>query len=472
MEDSRTEADATVAAATVVAATGDPIEEFGARLRGKLLRPFDPGYDEARRIWNGMIDRRPALIVRCAGVADVIASVDFARTTGLTVAVRGGGHNVAGNAVCDGGIMIDLSGMRSVRVDPAARTARVEPGATWGDFDHETLAFGLATTGGVVSSTGVAGLTLGGGIGWLHGRHGLSCDNLLSVDIVTADGRLLHASSDENPDLFWGVRGGGGNFGIVTSFEFRLHPVDMVVGGLVIYPAQLARDILRSYRAFVANAPDEFTSTAILTTSPEGHPVLIIGACYNGPIEEGIEFIRPLREFAPPIVDMLGPIPYRVLQTMTDAGFPAGMLNYWKSNFVNDLDDELIDILLERFSVVASPKTALLIEACGGMMRRVDPEATAFHHRNSPYNILIVGIWTDPTRNETNIDWVRATWNAIQPFSSGGVYVNYLGRESDEGSNRIDTAYGAEKFARLTALKNRYDPTNLFSMNQNIRPTV
>ena len=450
----------------------DTVAAFQTTLRGALLRPGDDGYEAARTLWNAMIDKRPALIVRCVGVADVIQAVNFARTHDLLVAVRGGGHNVAGNAVCDGGLMIDLSPMKSVHVDPVRRTARAEPGATWRDFDHETQAFGLATTGGVIPTTGVAGLTLGGGIGWLMGSYGLSCDNLLSVDVVTADGRLLQASATENPDLFWGVRGGGGNFGVVTSFEYQLHAVGQVLGGMVIHPVERARDVLKFYREFTRTAPDALTSMAVCLTSPEGAPVVALLVCYNGPLAEGEKVLQPLRAFGPPVADHIGPMAYTALQSMLEAGFPAGLQNYWKSNFLQDLSDDAIAVMVDGFAQMPAPTSALAIEHISGAVSRVGEDATAFTHRQASYNLLIVGIWPDLANNDTNIRWVRQTWDAMQPFSSGAVYVNYLGQAADEGAERIKEAYGVTKYERLLALKKQYDPTNLFRLNQNINPLV
>jgi FAD/FMN-containing dehydrogenase len=459
-----------VISGTVVAE--EAVAAFKTTLRGALLRPGDDGYDAARTLWNAMIDKRPALIVRCAGVADVINAVNFARTYDLLVAVRGGGHNVAGNAVCDGGLMIDLSPMKSVHVDPVRRTARAEPGVTWREFDHETQAFGLATTGGVIPTTGIAGLTLGGGIGWLMGKHGLSCDNLLSVDVVTADGRLLKASATEHPDLFWGVRGGGGNFGVVTSFEYQLHAVGQVLGGMVIHPVERARDALKFYREFTRTAPDVLTSMAAFLTSPEGAPVVALVVCYNGPLAEGEKVLQPLRAFGPPAADHIGPMPYTALQGMLEAGFPPGLQNYWKSNFLKDLSDDAIAVMIDYFAQMPAPTSALVIEHIGGAVSRVGEDATAFTHRQAPYNLLIVGIWPNLADNDTNIRWVRQTWDAMQPFSSGAVYVNYLGQAADEGAERIKEAYGVAKYERLLALKKQYDPTNLFRLNQNINPLV
>ncbi len=448
----------------------DIVEAFKASLRGELLRPGDTAYDEARTIWNAMIDRRPALIVRCAGVADVIIAVNFARTHDLLVAVRGGGHNVAGNAVCDDGLMIDLSPMKSVWVDPVQRTARAEPGLTWREFDHETQAFGLATTGGVIPTTGVAGLTLGGGIGWLMGKHGLSCDNLLAVDVVTADGQLIHASTAENPDLFWGVRGGGGNFGIVTSFEFQLHPVGQVLGGMVIHPLAKAKEALKFYREFTRNVPDELTTQAGLLTSPEGEPVVAFVVCYNGSLEEGEKVLQPLRAFGPPLADEICPMPYITLQGIIEEAFPPGLQNYWKSNFLQSLSDEAIEVLADRFAQTPAPTSFLVIEHMSGAVCRVSEDATAFGHRDAAYNFLVLGIWPDPADNATNVRWVRETWEAMQPFATSRVYVNYLGQVEDEGVERIKEAYGVAQYERLLALKKKYDPTNLFHLNQNINP--
>lgn len=450
----------------------ETIDAFKTSLRGALLCPGDSGYDDARRIWNAMIDRRPAFIVRCAGVADVMQAVQFARTHDLLVAVRGGGHNVAGNAVCDDGLMIDLSPMKSVHVDPAARTARAEGGATWGDFDHETQAFGLATTGGVISSTGVAGLTLGGGIGWLMGSYGLSCDNLLSVDLVTAEGKLVKASASEHPDLFWGVRGGGGNFGVATSFEFRLHPVSQLLGGLAIHALEHAREVLQFYRDFTCTAPPELVCNAGLFTSPEGAPVVALMVGYNGSPEAGERVLQPLRSFGSPLVVDINVRPYTVQQRMFDEGFPAGQQNYWKSSFVQDFSDDAIDTLIERFAAVPSPTSAMIIEHISGAVSQVGEDDTAFSHRQSPYNLLIVGIWPDPKDNDAHRHWVRETWDAMQPFAAGSVYVNYLGQTADEGADRIKEAYSAAKYERLLQLKKQYDPTNLFRLNQNINPLV
>ena len=448
------------------------VEKFKASLCGELLQPGEPGYDEARKIWNGMIDKRPALIARCAGVADVICCVNFARTNNLLVAVRGGGHNVAGNAVCEGGLMINLSRMKGVRVDPARRTARAEPGLTWGEFDRETQAFGLATTGGQISTTGIAGLTLGGGWGHLARKYGLTCDNLLSVDLVTANGKLLTASVAENTDLFWGVRGGGGNFGIVTSFEYQLHSVGPVLAGIVAYPFQKAKEVLKLFREITRAAPDELGSGIILINLPDGTPVAGIALCYNGPLAEGERVLKPLRAFGPPLVDQIGPIPYTVAQKLIDGFYPSGLQSYWKSSFLREISDEAINTMVAYCAKRPSPMCHGLIEhQLGGAVSRADREATAFAHRDVEYSFMALGVCSEPAEAEQCARWAREFWDAMQPCSTGGVYVNYLGREADEGPERIKAAYGAERYARLVALKNRYDPTNLFRLNQNIKPS-
>lgn len=444
------------------------IKEFKSGLRGELLCPGDDSYDTARKVWNGMINKRPALIARCTGVADVISAVNFARTHNLLVAVHGGGHNVAGTAVCDGGILIDLSRMKGMRVDPARRTARAEAGLTWGELDYEAQAFGLATIGVDASTVGIAGLTLGGGFGWLVRKYGLACDNLLSVDIVTAEGRFLTASATENADLFWGVRGGGGNFGIVTSFEYRLHPVGQLLAGVVLHPLTKAKEVLRFYRDYTSTAPDELTAWAILLTAPDGVRSVAIFSCYNGPSAAAQRAMQPLREFGPPLEDHIGPMSYREVQTMFDAAFPSGRQDYWKSSFLWELRDEAIDVMVARFATVPSSQSAVLIEHLGGAVSRVGDDETAFNHRDAHYSFVILSMWSGPTESEENIRWTDGLWQAMQPFSSGGVYVNYLG---EEGEDRVKAAYG-RNYERLIALKNKYDPTNFFRHNQNIKPTA
>jgi FAD/FMN-containing dehydrogenase len=452
--------------------TDTAIEAFRTRLRGELLRPCDSGYETARKVWNGMIDRRPALIVRCTGVADVIAAVQFARTHELLVAVRGGGHNVAGHAVCDGGLMIDLSRMKGLRVDPVHRTAHAQPGLTLGEFDRETQAFGLATPMGFLSTTGIAGLTLGGGYGWLARAYGLASDNLRSVDLVTADGQCLTASASAHPDLFWGVRGGGGNFGIVTSFEYQLHPVGPVLGGMRIYPLAQAKAVLQFHREFISTAPDAYTCYPALGTSPAGEPVVLLRVCYHGPIEEGERVLRPLRAFGAPHADLITPMAYTALQSMYDAGWPSGVQHYWKSNFLTELSDAAIDTIVAPCATRPSPQCGVALPQLGGAVSRLAPDETAFAHRHVRYDFICAGVCTDPAQAAACIQWARALWEAIQPFSTGGVYVNYLGQEADEGAERVQAAYGPAKYVRLVALKNKYDPTNFFRLNQHIKPTV
>jgi len=444
------------------------VQALKSHLRGPLLRPNDDGYDGARQVFNTMIDRRPALIARCAGAADVMACVQFAREQSLAVSVRGGGHGVAGNAVCDDGLVMDLSAMRSVHVDPKHRTARAEGGATWGDFDHETQAFGLASTGGIVPSTGIAGLTLGGGIGYLNRKHGLACDNLLSADVVTADGRLLQASADENEDLFWGFRGGGGNFGVVTSFEYRLHPVGPVLGGEIVFPLDQAKQVLRFYREWSATAPDEMRADATLLTGPEG-PVLDVIVCYCGAQEEGEKILRPLRACGSPIADSVAMVPYATVQNLLTEVFQPGFLHYWKAGFIQTLGDDAIDAIVDFFAGnVPGFFAAIAIEHLGGAVGRVGAQETAFGHRDASHSLLVLRMWRDRADSDANIEWARRAYWTAEPFLKGGVYVNYLG---DEGNARVREAYGVN-YERLVALKDKYDPTNLWQCNQNIRPTV
>ncbi len=444
------------------------IRELGTGLRGQLLQPADAGYDTARRIDNAMIDRRPALIARCAGVADVLSAVRFARKHEVLVSVRAGGHNVAGNAVCDGGLVIDVSPMKGIRVDPAGRTVQAQAGVTWGELDAEAQAFGLATTGGVISTTGIAGLTLGGGVGWLNGRFGLACDNLIAADVVTADGQFVRASEQENADLFWGLRGGGGNFGIVTAFEYRLHPLGpIVLSGPVFHPAARAREVLRFYREFSASEPDELTTYAGLLTGPDGAPLVGLVPCYAGPPEQGAKLVERLRKFGPPAVDMVGPMPYVAVQRMFNDAFPPGRYNYWKSSLAPQITDQLIDTVVEHMARVPSPHSSVMLEHYHGAYSRPAPTATAYSHRRPTYDVVIIANWTDPAANERNIAWARELFAAVQPQVSQAAYVNFLDR--DDGADRIRAAYG-ENYDRLVALKRKYDPTNFFRMNQNVRP--
>lgn len=455
------------------------VNQLKTALRGQLIRAGDEGYDQTRRVHNAMIDRRPAMIARCTGATDVIECVRFAREHQLLVSVRAAGHNVVGSAICDGGLVIDLSGMKGLRIDPQARTARVEGGVTWGELNHDLQLFGLAAPGGFVSTTGVAGLTLGGGLGWLVRKHGLALDNLLSVDLVTANGQLLTANVTEHSDLFWGVRGAGGNFGVVTSFEFRVHPAGTVLAGLVIHPITRAKEALQFWREYEATAPEEMTNGALLFSAPpapflpeaaHGTPVVGIGGVYAGPIDAGEQALRPLRRFGTPAADTFQPMPYSAAQTMADFLWPAGLHSYWKSSFIKEFSDAAIETILACYATKPSPLTVVVIEHNGdGAMSRVGEQETAFGHRRWPYNFLVTSMWTDPAASETNIRWTREFWEAMRPFLADAVYVNYLGEENAE---RVQAAYGAEKYGRLVALKNKYDPTNFFRSNQNIKPEV
>jgi FAD/FMN-containing dehydrogenase len=446
------------------------VQHFADSLRGRLVRPGDGGYDEARKVWNGMVDRRPALIARCAGAADVIAAVRFAREHELLVSVKGGGHNITGNAVCEGGVMIDLSPMKGVRVDRAARTARAEAGLTWGEYNRETQAFGLASTGGVVSTTGIAGLTLGGGLGWLHGKHGLSCDNLLSADLVTADGELLTASPEQHPDLFWGLRGGGGNFGVVTSFEYQLHPVRSVLAGMVVHPMAKAKEVLRFYREFCRKCPDDIVAAAAMMTSVDGDPIAVIVAAYIGDVAVGEKAMAELRKFGPPLVDTIAPTSYVALNSLFDEAFPyGGVQRYWKSSFLKELGDDMLDIMIARSAKFLSPMSNVLFFHLHGAATRVDADETAFGARDDQWDYDVISQWTDLAESAGHIQWTREFWTAVEPFASGQVYVNHL--DAEEGTTRIKAAY-SRNYQRLVALKNKYDPTNLFRLNQNIKPTL
>jgi hypothetical protein len=452
------------------------LREFGKVLQGKLTLPGDPGYDAGRRVWNGMIDKRPAMIAWCANAADVIKSVAVAREHGLLAAVRSGGHNVAGNSVCDNGIVIDLSRMKGIDVNAASRIARAQAGLTWGEFDRATQAYTLATTGGIVSRTGIAGLTLGGGIGWLMRKFGVTCDNLLSATLVTAEGLLVNAGADENQDLFWGVRGGGGNFGIVTEFEYRLHEIGPVLAGTVYYPAARCREVLRFYRDYLAAIPDELTTMfAYMAVPPNpslyrllrGGPVAAIHACYAGPVEKGEKALKPLRQFGPPLLDAIRTMPYVELQSMLDPGAPPYQLNYWKSSHLKVLSDEAIEVLAGYSAAITSPLSQVHLQHMGGAVQRVGEDEMAFSHRDALCALNIVTKWEDSRESEKHIAWTRDFEAAMRPFSTGGVYVNFLG---EEGEDRVRAAYGPGKYDKLVALKNKYDPTNFFRMNQNIRP--
>jgi hypothetical protein len=453
------------------------VNELERSFRGQILRPVDPRYDEHRRVWNGSINRFPALIARCAGVADVRAAVRFARQTGLPVAVRSGGHSFPGLSVCDDGIVIDLSSMKGIRVDPEARTARVQAGALLSDLDRETQEFGLAAPAGIVSHTGVAGLTLGGGIGWLMRKHGLTIDQLLAVDLVTADGQFVKASASENAELFWGLRGGGGNFGIVTEFEFRLNPVGpILLAGAIYWAMEDSPDILRFYRDWIAEAPDELTTIVFHRTAPalpavppeiRGKRVVIVGCCYAGPVEDGEAAVRPLRRFGSPLLDLCKPMRFLALQAMLDPSFLHGWQYYVRSCDVAELTDEVIDITAEHALRMSSARTTFPIFQQGGVVARVAEDETAFNGRAAGHSINVAAITETADGFDEEREWAKGLWSALEPHQTS-VYVNFL---MDEGEDRIRTAYGAEKYDRLKALKRRYDPDNFFRLNQNIAPS-
>jgi hypothetical protein len=433
-----------------------------------VVFPGDRGYDTARAVFNGMIDRRPLAVIRSLDASDVVRCISFARRLDLPLSVRGGGHSVAGNAVRDGAVMLDLSGMKALRVDPETRTVRAEPGLALGEFDRATQAFGLATTLGVVSTTGIAGLTLGGGLGWLNGRYGLACDNLISADVATADGQLLRASANENEELFWGIRGGGGNFGVVTSFEYQLHPVDLVLAGGLSYPLAMAPRVLRYYDDFVKVAPDELSTAASLGPSPAGEPTVSIAVCYCGPIDKGERVLRPLRTFQLPVDDGIQPMPYTVLQSARDEGFPSGRLHYWKSGWLREVTDGAIKTLMQFLPQMPSSASGVGLQQLHGAASRVAPSATAFPQRAEQYDFLIGSQWSDATGSDRNVQWTQALFEAMQPHLEESVYVNNLG---DEGQGRVQAAYG-ENYPRLAAIKRTYDPDNLFRANQNIDPST
>jgi len=444
------------------------IQTLKACLQGELLQPNDDGYDSTRRVWNAMINRKPSFIVRCAGVADVMHAVNFARDHHLLVAVRGGGHNVIGSAVCDGGIVIDLSPMKGIRVDPVKGLAWAEAGLTLGEFVLRTQTFGLGTTVGTVSMTGLSGLTLGGGMGWLMGKYGLTVDNLLAVDLVTADGRIHRASANEHADLFWGMRGSGGNLGIATTFKFQLHPVGTLLAGMIIHPMSQAREVLRFYREFSCTAPDELTVYAVLTTMPDGQPVIALALCYCGPLEEGECLIAPVRKFGSPVADLIKPMSHLDLTTMLDATAPAGRRYYEKSSTLKELSDEAIDRIAHYGLTVTSPFSLIPIQHVHGQACRISPTETAVSVlRDESYVISIVSQW-EGDDSQKHIEWTRAFWTALEPLATSGVYINFL---TDEKEERVRASYGVN-YERLVALKNTYDPTNLFRMNQNIKPTV
>jgi FAD/FMN-containing dehydrogenase len=456
----------------------DTMAALRQTLRGSLCLPQEAGYDEARTIWNAMIDRHPGAVVRCKGAADIVCAVRFAREHGLSLAVRGGGHNIAGNAVCEGGLLIDLSPMRAVRVDPARRTARVEPGATLGEFDKEAQAFGLATPLGINSTTGVAGLTLGGGFGWLSRKFGLAADNLISADIVTSAGELVQASATENSDLFWALRGGGGNFGVVSSFEFRLHPVGpMVLSGLIVHPFARAKELLAGYRQVASKAPDELTVWVVLRQAPplpflpaevHGKEILVFAVCYTGDEAAGKRALEPLRALGKPIADVIGMQPYAAWQTAFDPLLTPGAYNYWKSHNFVELSDGLLDTLASHAAKLPTGECEIFIGQLGGATSRIAVEATAYPHRGANYVMNVHTRWRDPADERRSIDWARQLFAQTAPHATGGVYVNFM---PEDETDRVSNAYGPN-YARLEALKAKYDPDNLFRLNQNVRPSA
>lgn len=450
------------------------VREFRASLRGRVLTPQDSGYDEARTVWNGMINKHPAIIVQCADARDVMAAVAFAWEYDIPTSVKGGGHNIAGNALCDNGLVIDLALMKQVQVDPQAQIARAGGGVTWGEFDKATQEYGLATTGGLISTTGIGGFTLGGGMGWLERKHGLTCDNLLAAELITAEGKLVRASQDENPDLFWALRGGGGNFGIVTEFTYRLHPVGIVLGGLLIWPFDQAERIYQFYREYTVDLAEEFTTMASLVTAPpapfvplemQGKPCVAVVGCYAGSIQEGERIIASLRELSP-VADVFQEMPYTALQSMLDAMAPAGIRNYWRSDYIDAIGDDAIRVVIEHFAKVPSPLTHVDFHHLGGAIARVGEDDTAFSQRDAKYVFNIVSAWIEPNDDIRNIAWSRDLWSALRPHSKGATYLNFAG---SEGEDRIKASYGP-KYQRLAEIKRKYDPTNFFRLNHNIKP--
>ncbi len=454
------------------------IENLKESLRGELLLPVDKDYDEARTIWNAMIDRKPAIIIRCKGVADVIIAVKFAAEQNFLVSIHGGGHNIAGNAVCDGGLMIDLSQMSDVRVDLDTKRAHVGPGATLGDIDHETQAFGFAVPTGINSTTGISGLTLGGGFGWISRKHGMTIDALRSADVVTADGNLVHASENDNPDLFWAIRGGGGNFGIVTRFEFEIYPIGPeVLSGLIVFSQDEAKSVLMKYREFVANLGDETSVWAVLREAPplpflpenvHGTNVLVLAICHIGDPQEGEEILKPVRSFGNVIGEHLGVQPFKNWQQAFDPLLTPGARNYWKSHNFMELQDGLLDEIVKYAGDLPSPQCEIFFASLGGEVSRIDSDSTAYNHRDANFVLNVHGRWDDASDDDKCIGWARDFFKASEPFATGGVYINFM--TADE-SDRVGAAFGTS-YDRLVKVKKKYDPNNLFRMNQNISPKV
>jgi hypothetical protein len=454
---------------TVAPLDAERVDALSSSFSGSVLLPGDERYEAARLVHNGLIDKRPAVIARCRGVADVAAAVGFAREAGLEISIRGGGHSPAGRSVTNGGLMIDLAEMKGMYVDPEAETIRAQGGVIWAELNREAAVRGLAVTGGAVSTTGIAGYTLGGGLGWLMGLHGLAADNLLSVELVSADGDVLNVTEESDPDLFWALRGGGGNFGVATSLEYRLHSHPEVIGGLVAHPFDAAKDVLRFYREFTGSAPDELTVFGGLVYAPGSTEVRLVAlvACHAGSAEQAQRDLAPLREFGEPLLVELGPMPYPVINTLLDEGFPRGALNYWKSSFVESLDDELIDLMLERFESTPSPLNAILLEHFHGAVTRVGVTDTAVPHRQEGYNMLLPSVWLDPADTAANVGWTRATFDLFRPYFADRRWLNYF--SDDDGDDAVRAAYGPN-YGRLVEVKRRHDPENVFRLNHNIDP--
>jgi FAD/FMN-containing dehydrogenase len=445
------------------------VRELDGQISGSVLSPGDAGYDDARAVHNGLVDRRPALIVRCGTTRDVVAALALARRTGHEVSVRGGGHNVAGRAVADGGVMISLADMKEITVDPERATATAQGGVSWGELNDAVAAHGLAVTGGVVSTTGISGLTLGGGLGWLMARHGLAADNLQAVELVTASGEVLLVDDETHPDLLWALRGGGGNFGVATQLTYRLHPVGTVTGGLIAHPLDAAPELLRFYRDAVAAASDDLTVFAGLVHAPDGSGAKLAAlvVCHLGEPETAERELAPFTSFGSPLMAQVGPLPYPVMNTLLDAGFPDGALNYWLSSFTRGLPDALIDTAVEQFASAPSPMTSILLEHFHGAVTRIDPSATAVPHREPGWNLLIPSVWSDPADTDANIRWTRETFAALRPHLADRRWLNYLG--DDQSDSAIRDAYGPN-YDRLRAVKRRWDPGNVFHLNHNIAP--
>jgi FAD/FMN-containing dehydrogenase len=449
--------------------SGSEVDSLRSRLSGQLLGPGTNEYDQSRTVWNAMVDQRPGLIACCANTADVVASVDFARSHNLLLAVKSGGHNIAGKSVANDSFTIDLSQMKGVEVDAKQKTVRCQAGLRLGEIDSATQEVGLATVLGIATDTGAAGVAIGGGYGWLAGRYGMTCDNLISAELVLADGQVVTASSLENDELFWGIRGGGGNFGVVTSFEYRLHPVTTVMGGVIMHPRSDALDFLRFFREYATDSPDELTMVAILNHTPDGVPVVGAAVCCCGPMDQAEKTLKPLRDFGSPIADLIEPVPYVEQQKLLDGGWPPGDRYYWKTNLVSNLSDAVIEVLTEYAAKAPNLQSLTGLQQLHGAATRVGAADTAFAHRYDHYNFLPIARWTDPSEEGRCIEWAREFWQAMQPHADEAVYGNDLGYE--EGDDRGTDAYGLN-YDRLVGLKNRYDPANLFRLNQNIKPTV